>query len=146
MTHYKTLEEHPFLNKFKNDSHDIYKNVINLHEVIDKVLIDYLNKMSTFCSPEYYIELIKFVTLFREHINIINRKTKNKKENNEFTELNDAETLPNYCNSFINKFLYPKGNDNDFNLSKDESIDLIQNICYWIFDNNFTSSKIFLKN
>ena len=146
MTHYKTIEEHPFLNKFKNDSHDIYKNVINLHEVIDKVLIDYLNKMSTFCSPEYYIELIKFVTLFREHINIINRKNKTKKENNEFTELNDAETLPNYCNSFINKFLYPKGNDNDFNLSIDESIDLIQNICYWIFDNNFTSSKIFLKN
>jgi hypothetical protein len=145
MKHYQTLEEHPFLNKFKNDSHDIYRNVINLHEVIDTVFIDYLNKMSSFCSSAYYIELIKFVTLFREHINIINRKNKSKKENIEFTESNDAESLPYYCNSFINKFLYPNGNDDGFSFSKDDSIDLIQNICYWIFDNNFTSSKICLR-
>ena len=40
--------------------------------VIDTVFIDYLNKMSNFCNPEYFVQLIKFVTLFREYLNIIN--------------------------------------------------------------------------
>ena len=141
MKNYKSLEEHSFLDKFRKDNHDIYKNVIDIHEVIDKVFINYLNKMSEFCNPIYFTELIKFVTLFREYLNIIN-----KKENNfEYTEIKDAENVPNYCNKFINKFLYPNGNDTDFSFLKDDSIDLIQNICYWLYDNNFTSYKISLK-
>ena len=141
MKNYKSLEEQSFLDKFRKDNHDIYKNVIDIHEVIDKVFINYLNKMSEFCNPIYFTELIKFVTLFREYLNIIN-----KKENNfEYTEIKDAENVPNYCNKFINKFLYPNGNDTDFSFLKDDSIDLIQNICYWLYDNNFTSYKISLK-
>ena len=142
MKHYNNPEEHPFLDKYKKDSHNIYKNVIDMKAVIDTVFIDYLNKMSNFCNPEYFVQLIKFVTLFREHINIIN---KNNKDNKEYTEINDAENIPDYCNSFINQFLYPKGNNNGFSFTKEDSIDLIQNICYWMFDNNFTSSKIILK-
>ena len=50
----------------------------------------------------------------------------------------EAENIANYSNGFINKFLYPKGEDNDFfSFVKDESIDLVQNICYWMYDNNF---------
>ena len=140
MKNYKSLEEHSFLDKFRKDNHDIYKNVIDIHEVIDKVFINYLNKMSEFCNPIYFTELIKFVTLFREYLNIIN-----KKENNfEYTEIKDAENVPNYCNKFINKFLYPNGNDTDFSFLKDDSIDLIQNICYWLYYNNFTSYKIII--
>ena len=145
MKNYNSVEEHPFLNKLKKDNHDIHKNVINMHEIIDTVFIDYLNKMSTFCNPEYYVKLIKFVTLFREHINIINRKINNNLEDKDYTEVNDAENVPNYCNTFINQFLYLKGNDNDYSFQKEESIDLIQNICYWMYDNNFTSLKICLK-
>ena len=159
MKNYKSLEEHSFLDKFRKDNHDIYKNVIDIHEVIDKVFINYLNKMSEFCNPIYFTELIKFVTLFREYLNIhLNNDEKFeyylskifdcmiRKENNfEYTEIKDAENVPNYCNKFINKFLYPNGNDTDFSFLKDDSIDLIQNICYWLYDNNFTSYKISLK-
>jgi hypothetical protein len=144
MKKYSSIEEHPFLDKFKKDAHDIYKNVINLHEIIDRVFIDYLNKMSVFCSFTYFSELIKFVTLFREYINIVNRKTEN--DINEYTEISGAENVPNYCNSFINNFLFLNGKESDFSFSKEESIDLIQNLCYWMFDNNFTSYKICLKN
>ena len=143
MKNYNNSDEQPFLDKFKKDSHDIYKNIINMHAKADTVFIDYLNKMSNFCKPDYFVQLIKFVTLFREHINISNN---NNKDNKEYTEINDAENIPDYCNSFINQFLYPKGNNNnDFLFQKEESIDLIQNICYWMFDNNFTSTKILLK-
>ena len=129
------------------DNHDIYKNVINIHETIDKIFIDYLNKMSVFCDKKYFTELIKFVTLFREYINIMNRRIDNKNNNQEYTDINDAENIANYSNGFINKFLYPKGEDNDFfSFVKDESIDLVQNICYWMYDNNFTPYKIILKD
>ena len=145
MKNYNSAEEHPFLGMLQKDNHDIYKNVINMHEIIDKVFIDYLNKMSTFCKPEYYVRLIEFVTLFREHINIINRKDLNDKVMKDYTEIKDAESVPDYCNTFINQFLFPKGSDDNFPFQKEESIDLIQNICHWMYENNLTSSKISLK-
>ena len=140
---YDSLEDHPFLNQFRNDCHDIYKNVINLHEITDKIFIDYLNKMSAYCNKEYYIKLIKFLTLFREYINNINPIMK---DNKEYTEINDAENIPKFCNMFLNDFLYPDNKESNFGFTKEESIDLIQNICYWIYDNNFTSCHIILKN
>ena len=141
MRMYKCIEEHSFLDKFKKDSHNLYKNVIDIHEIIDKVFINYLNKMSEFCNPTYFTELIKFVTLFREYLNIVNKTL----DNIEYTEIKDAENVPNYCNEFINKFLFPNGKDSDFSFLKDDSIDLIQNICYWMYDNNYTYFKISLK-
>ena len=72
----------------------------------------------------------------------------NKKKNGdkEYTEINDAEDVPNCSNQFINDFLNPEEKGNDFGFSKDESIDLTQNLCYWMYENNFTSSKLSLIN
>jgi ribosomal protein L40E len=139
------IEEHPFLYKFKQDKHDIYRNVINEYQIIDIVLIDYLNKMSMFCNPQYFTKLIKFVTLFREHVNKFNyNKTKKNSENKEYTEVNDAENFPDSANEFITKFLHPKGKETDFGFNKEESIDLTQNLCYWMYENNYTCSKLSL--
>ena len=140
------LEEHPFLNRFKQDSHDIYKNVINEYQIIDIVLIDYLNKMSILCNPDYYIKLIKFVTLFREHVNKYNKNKGNKKnsDNKEYTEINDAEDFPDSANEFIDVFLNPEEKESDFGFTMDESIDLTLNLCYWMYENNYTCSKLSL--
>ena len=143
---YKSIEDHPFLDIFKKDKHDIYKTVININEIIDKIFIDYLNKMSRFCNPDYYAVLIEFVTLFREYLNIINKNLDNNEDNIEYTKIKDGQEIPNFSNSFINQFLFPKGYDNDFSFSKDEAIDLVQNICYWLYDNNYTPYIISLKN
>ena len=97
---YNSLGEHPFLNKFKNDNHDIYKNAINMHEITDKVFIDYLNKMSAFCNKNYFVKLIKFLTLFREYINNINDNN-DLEGNKEYTEINDAEKIPYFSNKFL---------------------------------------------
>ena len=79
---YNSLGEHPFLNKFKNDNHDIYKNAINMHEITDKVFIDYLNKMSAFCNKNYFVKLICSVGIdlinfskYKYDKNIIRKKT-----------------------------------------------------------------------
>ena len=115
-----------------------------MHEITDKVFIDYLNKMSAFCNKEYFVKLIKFLTLFREYINNINDNN-DLEGNKEYTEINDAEKIPYFSNKFLN-FLFPEGIEKNFDFKKEESIDLIQNICYLMYDNNFTSSYIILKN
>ena len=146
MKFYFSVEQHPFLNKFKNYVHDINQKKKNNQETADKVLMQYLFTLSEFCNPEYFTKLIKFVTLFREHVNIFNAKVN---ENNnaiqkEYTEINDAEDVPNSSNEFITDFLQPDIKNEDFSFSKEESIDLTQNLCLWMFDNNFSCSKISL--
>ena len=140
---YSSIDEHPFLNKFKNDGHDIYKYIIDEHQIIDTVLIDYLNKMSMFCNNKYYIKLIIFVTLFREFANhFFSSKLVKNNDKNEYTEIYDAEDFPDISNNFIIEFLHPESKENNFGFTKDESIDLTQNLCYWLYDNNHTSSKL----
>ena len=147
MKSYNSVDQHPFLNKFKNDIHDINKNMLNEHEITDKVLIYYLNKMSQFCNPTYFTKLIKFVTLFREHVNNFNIEKVDEIENGirkEYTEINNAEDVPDSSNEFITDFLEPDTKNEDFGFSKEESIELTQNLCYWMYDNNFTCSKLSL--
>ena len=144
MKFYTSIEQHPFLNKFKNDEHDINKILQGENEYTDNVLINYLNKMTQFCNPTYFTKLIIFVTLFREHINIINQDKIEKENGKEFTQIKEAEDVPESSNEFITDFLDPETKEEDFGFSKEESIDLTQNLCYWMYDNNFTSSKLSL--
>ena len=146
MKFYTHIEEHPFLSKFKNDIHNVNAKIINEQECTDIILISYLNKMSQYCKNNYYIKLIKFVTLFREHVNIVNKNkvVGNAGEEKEFTEINNAEDVPDSSNEFITDFLTPDEKNEDFGFSKDESIDLTQNLCFWMYDNNFTCSKLSL--
>ena len=143
MKSYSSIEQHPFLNKYKNDDHGINKK--EDEDYTDKVFIYYLNKMSEFCNPNYFTKLIKFVTLFREHVNLIMADHNIINENNqEYTEINKAEDVPDCSNEFITEFLDPDSKNQDFGFSKNESIDLTQNLCFWMYDNNFTSSKLSL--
>lgn len=141
MKNYNYINDHVFFKKFLSDSHEVNKHIENDKEITDLVLIDYLNKMSTHCNPEYYVNLIVFVTLFREHVNQV-KKTKDSTI--DFTEENEAEDVPDSSNEFITDFLDPEGKDNDFGFTKEEAIDLTQNLCYWMYDNNFTCSKLSL--
>ena len=145
MKFYTSLEQHPFLNKFKKDDHDINKSALGENECTDNVLMNYLNKMSQFCNSTYFTKLIKFVTLFREHVNSVNQASENDNGiPKEYTEINNAEDVPDSSNEFITDFLDPETREEDFGFSKEESIDLTQNLCYWMYDNNFTCSKLSL--
>ena len=142
MKEYSKIEEHPFFSEFLKNSHDINKNYEDEKTPTDMVLINYLNKMSVHCNEKFYEKLIIFVTLFREHINIINQdKVENGKE---FSQIIEAEDVPESSNEFITDFLFPDDQENEFGLDKEEAIDLTINICNWMYMNNFTCSKLFL--
>ena len=98
--------------------------------------------MSVHCNEKFYEKLIIFVTLFREHINIINQdKVENGKE---FSQIIEAEDVPESSNEFITDFLFPDEQEKEFEINKEEAIDLTINICNWMYMNNFTCSKLFL--
>ena len=142
MKMYLSIDEHPFLNSLLHDIHDVNKKIEKEDEISDIVFIDYLNKMSTHVNAEYFTKLIMFVTLFREYVNIA-KKDDNEQE--EYTKRNSAEDVPDLSNEFINEFLEPEKTE-VFGFSKDEAIDLTQNFCHWMYENNFTCSKLSLIN
>ena len=114
---YSKIEDHPFLGRFVKDEHDINLNIEDEKTITDLVLINYLNKMSVFCNDKYYEKLIIFVTLFREHINLVNQDKVEKDK--EFSSIKEAEDVPESSNEFITDFLYPEDQENEFGLSKD---------------------------
>jgi len=142
MKKYPNLELHPFLGKFLIKEHDTNHIIHNEKIPIDFVLMNYLDKMSLYCNEDYYTKLIIFVTLFREHVNYIN-VDKVEKEH-EFSEIREAEDVPESSNEFITEFLFPDDQDYGFGFTKEEIIDLTRNLCNWMYINNFTCSKLFL--
>ena len=136
---YENFNDVAFLKKFNEDLHDKYKIIVNEQENIDKIFISYLNRVSLYCNPDYYINIICFVTLFRNFIEI----KKNENETN-FCEENEIEDIPFLSNEFINIFFNEQKSDNFFELSSNEAIELMQNLCYWLYENNYTTAKLSL--
>ena len=135
MNFYSNVISHPFLKMFLNDNHDVNIKIEDDELAIDYVFIDYLNKMSLYCNKEYYAKLILFVLLFREFINL---KKSDKNEN--YSNNHNAEDVPDLSNECVNDFLEPENKYFDFD--KEESINLTQNICNWMYENNFTTSEL----
>ena len=102
--------------------------------------------------------MVKFILLFYECFNLNKSKEKkevnindiNKNEENkkiDYSNLSNAESLPELCNEFYSEFMEP---NNFFNLNNEnemnEILDLIQHFCIWLFKNEYTKSKLSLAN
>ena len=85
--------------------------------------------------------MAKFVYLYWEHLNII-KGTSNT--TNTYTSLKNAEDAPDVSNEFITEFL--DFESRLFDLDKETSIELTQNFCQWMYDSNYTCSKLTLIN
>jgi len=140
MKEVKQIEEHTFLGNYIKDEHRIDLEIDDEKTPTDKVLMDYLNKMSVNCNEIYFEKLIVFVTLFRENINLIYKI----EGGGEFTMVREAEDVPEKSNEFITDFLFPEEQEKSFGFDKDECIDLTRNLCNWMYTHNFTCSKLFL--
>ena len=145
MKEYNNINEHPLFNKFLNDPHNKNEKIDeNENKITDDVFIYYLNKVSAYCNEDFFEKILIFVVLFREYVNQV---YSNKVENGiEFTTQEKAEDVPDTSNEFILDFIDPDENNNDFGFSKDECIDLIQNLCHWMYEHNFTCSKLSMIN
>ena len=78
--------------------------------------------------------------LFRECLNKVNKINVG---GNEYSEVSNSEDAPEISNEFVTEFM---DDENEFNISKEEVIDLTQNLCQYMYDNNFTCSKLSLIN
>jgi hypothetical protein len=127
---------------------------LNFSNTCDQVWVKYLEEISLITNSEYFLFLTKVLVLFRECINkyknielensIIILNEKIPKDVSEFTQFYDCEQVPEICNEFLSDYLEM---NNFFGITDDyinELIPLIQHFCYWLFLNNYTSSRLSL--
>ena len=137
---YKKINEHPLLSKFY-DSNSYNLPALDPENCkCDDVFFEYLVKVSKMCKDEYFYKILKFILLFRECLNYINRE---KTGNSEYADISNPEDAPEISNEFVTEFME---DENQFNYNKEEVIDLTQNLCQYMYDNNFTCSKLSLIN
>lgn len=104
-----------------------------------------MKEFSKKVNDDYLWFMFKFIVLFRECINLKNKeqiRSENKSDKRQlFTQIYNAETVPEACNYFFLDFLMPYDN---FGLNKDELIELVQHFCYWLYINQYTQSHLTL--
>lgn len=100
---------------------------------IDEVFVKYLLTISQLTNKEFFKRIGKYVLLYREYINLM-------KNDSKYTSTNNAEDVPDICNDFIVNYIYK--NDSKYGFSKNEIADFTINLCNWMFDSDFTCSKL----
>ena len=140
------LEDESYLDNSRNKNKEPLKKVKS--PCVDGLFYLYLKEFSKQTNEDYFFFMVKFAVLFRESINILKKDmvtneiiTEHKKE---FTEIFNAEEIPEVCNDFFLDFMEPK---RFFGLNKEELIELIQHFCFWLYTNMYCSSHLtLLKN
>ncbi len=137
-----------------NNNSNYHSN--NKHICCDEIFYEYLKSITKYANQKYFSFVLKFIIIFRECINtyknielensILVLKEKISTEIKEFTQYYDAEQAPELCNEFISEYLQ---SCDYFGFEKNEIpeiIDIIQHFCYWMYENNYTSSRLSLLN
>ena len=112
---------------------------------LDQLFFIYLKDFSKKVNDDYLWFMFKFIVLFRECINLKNEGVVSPEIKSEkrqlYTQIFNAEKVPEICNYFFLDFLQPYDN---FGLNKEELIELIQHFCYWLFINKYAQSHLTL--
>jgi len=134
---YELYADHPFFQKV--EEFFVAPKMLDAEKAkCSEVFADYICKVARVTNDVFLEKILIFVTLFRECLN-----SQNKKEaNTEYTEENNAEDAPDISNEFVTEYL--ETDENFFGFNKEEVIDITQNFCQWLYDNNFTCSKLSL--
>ena len=110
---------------------------------IDEVFFIYIKYLYNKVNKDYICLVLKYIIIFREYINkekneCINKKfiTENKKE---YTQIYDAEIIPDLFNDFLMDFMETH---NYFSLDKNKVIELIEYFCFWLNSQGYTNSHI----
>ena len=110
---------------------------------LDSILFFYLKEFYKFVNEKYFWFMLKFVILFREYFNQSRKHLIKNGENKIFSQLYNAEIIPEMFNEFILDFL----EDYDyFGLNKEELIELIQHFCYWLNINRYSQTQLSVMN
>lgn len=132
-------------------------NSENLNRCCDEVFYEFLNFSRSKTNMTYFPFIFKFTVLFRECMNIyknveleIDKETLKEnipEQKKEYTQHFNAENVPDLCNEFVTEFMEKSDYFNmNSDLEKWELIELIQYFCHWLYESNYTSSRLSLLN
>ncbi len=143
LCHYNELSEHPFIYKL----FEVFSNprTPDEQDKCDDIFAFYIFKVAKYARPEFFKRVLKFIMLFRECLNIVyEERNKSKKElmSYQYSQIFNCEDAPDISNEFVTDYL--KADNCLFDFNRDEIIDLTQNFCQWLYDNNYTCSKLSL--
>lgn len=143
---YSTPSEHPLLYHIL----DVCRNqqIPPINSNCDKIFAFYLFNVSMYVNSDFFKKMLKFVVLYREYLNTINEGM-TKTKNNVWIGLNysqifNANDVPDISNDFVSEFL--NSENSYFGFSKREAIEYTNNFCRWLYDNNYSCSKINISN
>lgn len=123
--------------------------------LVDEIFALYLYRMSNRINQNYYKIVLAYVIFFRECLNEYgwgkkiesegiklenNPEMKNDVANKQFCMVNNAEHAPEICNEFVTVYMEYKKSIID--IAKHDQIDLTINLCHWLFQCQFTCSKL----
>jgi hypothetical protein len=122
---------------------------------VDEIFSFYLYQLSRKVNEVFYRTVLTYVILFRECLNEIgwnkkmesedikiesNPQYKADMDSKQYCLTNNAEHAPEICNEFVTVFMENKRGQCE--ISKPDQIDLTINLCHWLFENQFTCSKL----
>ena len=151
----KKIEEHPILNSLLNPLDNKKENKNNI--TCDDIFISYIQYLINKTNKDYFIFSLSIILLLRECINkyknieLVDKLEIIGEENNiklpNFTEVSEGEQIPEICNEFLTEFLPSyKYFGLEFLNNFSEVKNLVQYFCFWLYENNFTSSKLIVNN
>ena len=109
---------------------------------LDQLFFLYLKEFSDKTNKDYFWFMFKYIILFRECINNLRKNLiKAEYQNKSYSQIYNAETVPEICNDFFLEFMEPY---DYFGMNKDELIELVQHFCYWLYYKRFTKSHLTL--
>ena len=109
----------------------------------DWVFFFYLKEFYKLVNKVYFWFILKFVILFREFLNQSKRNFIKNGDNKVFTQLYNAEIIPEMFNEFLLDFMEAY---DYFGLNKNELIELIQHFCYWLNVKRYSQTQLSLIN
>lgn len=121
-------------NNNNSNKQDLIKDEEEL-KTIDDIFKEYLHSCRTITNYDFFGKVLKFIVLFREYLNTI------KTDSLVYTASNNTKELPLHCNKFI---FFLETNRNMFDLDFKISVQLIQNLCGFLFDCVYTDYNITL--
>lgn len=123
--------------------------------LVDEIFALYLYRMSNRINENYYKIVLAYVIFFRECLNEYgwgkkiesegirlenNPELKKSIETQQFCLVNNAEHAPEICNEFVTVYMEYK--KTIIEIPKHDQIDLTINLCHWLFECQFTCSKL----
>jgi len=138
---YTSFDQHPFMQLIL-EHYQSPKTLDPEKSKCNEVFADYLCKIARVSRKEVFAKFVTFITLFRESLNSMNKK--DNLHSGDYTQEYVPEDAPDISNEFVTEFL--ESDSSFFDFQKDEVIDITQNFCQWLYDNNYTCSKLSLIN